>query len=311
MKDPVQELYDKMEEHGLDVARAHRRPVQRFRASEAAACVRQIWYRLSGYRPSPRTPDSQMYGTCGDVDHDVTRQILEHFGIEVGGVAHKEDGSVEELMFFTEKFVVETPTGPVEVVISGRADGEIETPRGRALFELKGKGYWPFDWLQKAFVSGFRSKDHGQMPGGHEAMLQRVKEKHKDNYWQTQVMMKLTKHTLTYVLYKDRSTGQLGVVNETTGERSGVYVEFEPELFEQILERFAFVKRKLDEGKPPAPEHSAGSKECSYCPFYYLCHGAEERRAKKKKPVIKYPGPQMEIHLEDRQEDDYEPEPDS
>jgi CRISPR/Cas system-associated exonuclease Cas4 (RecB family) len=240
-----------------------------------------------------------MYGTCGDVDHDITRQIFDHYGIKVGGIEHNEDGSVKETMFFTEEFTVESAKGPVTVTVSSRADGEIDTPRGNALLEIKGKGYWPFDWLQKAFTGGYRSAEHGQMSPGHDAMLQRVKEKHKDNYWQTQITMKLTKHKVAYLLYKDRSTGQLGVRNEETGERSGVYVEFEPELFESILQRFAYVKRKLEEGKPPAPEFSDGSKECSYCPFYYMCHGAEKRRVKGQTPAIKYPGPQMEIHLED------------
>ena len=311
IKDPAQALYAAMEEHGLDVARAHKRPVQRFRASEASSCVRQIWHRLNGDRPAPRTSDNLIYGVCGDIDHDATRQIMENFGIEVGGVIHNKDGSVEETMFFTEKFVVDTPTGPVEIVLSGRADGEIMTPLGRALLEIKGQGFYAFDWIQKAFVAGFRSGEHGQMPGGHGALLQRIKEKKRDHYWQCQVAMKLTKHERAYLLYKDRSTGQLGIHNPETGERTGVYIEFEPEVFEEILQRFAFVKCKLLEGKPPAPEHSAKSKDCSYCDFYYLCHGAQERREAKKKPAILYPGPQMEIHLEDREEGDHDPEPDA
>jgi CRISPR/Cas system-associated exonuclease Cas4 (RecB family) len=310
IKDPVQALYDNMEEHGIDIARAHRNPVQRFRASEAANCLRQTWYRLSGYRPAPRDGNGQIYGICGDIDHDVTRQLFENFGVEIGGVQYNDDGSVKEQLFFTEEFSVETPAGTIEVVLSTRADGEIDTPRGKsALLEIKGKGYWVFDWLQKAFTLGFRSAEHGQMEAGHEAMLQRVKEKDKNSYWQTQVTMKLSKKDICYLLYKDRSSGQLGVVNDETGERSGVYVEFDPELFQTILERFAFIKRKLMEGKPPAPEFSAGSKECSYCPFNYMCHGAEERRVKGLKPVVLYPGPQMEIHLEDKNDDDYQEEP--
>jgi hypothetical protein len=154
--------------------------------------------------------------------------------------------------------------------------------------------YWVYDWLNKAFVAGYN-----RIKAGHRAALARVKEKHKDNYWQCMVTMKLTHKKQCYLLYKDRSTGTLGLHNPETGERMGVYVKFDPEIYEEILQRWAYVKTCLDQKTPPAPEFSAGSKECAYCDFRYLCHDAEDRRARGKKPVIKYPGPQMEIHLED------------
>jgi hypothetical protein len=121
-KDPVQELYDKMEEHGIDLARTHRKPVQRFRASEAAACLRQIYYRLFGYRPAPRSPGTMVYGVCGDADHDITRQMFRHYDIPVHDVVFEEDGSISEKNFVILNVTVETPDGPVDIIISGRAD---------------------------------------------------------------------------------------------------------------------------------------------------------------------------------------------
>jgi CRISPR/Cas system-associated exonuclease Cas4 (RecB family) len=291
-KDPAQILYDEMYEAGMQRARDHKRPVQRFRASEAGKCMRAIWYRLSGYRPSPRDGRSQMYGICGDADHDITRQMLRHHGVEVGGVTFLDDGTVDEGAILVEEFDVETPTGEViQVAVSCRPDGFIDMPGyDNAVLEIKGTGFWPFNWLQKMFC-----KD------GQAGALERVRTKHPDNLAQTQVTMKLSKREKAYLLYKDRSSGQIGLYNEDTGERAGVYIDFDEEMWEEILQRWAFVRKSLNEGKPPAPEYSDGSQSCGWCDFYYMCHGAETRRQKGLTPVIEYDGPKIDIHLEDRE----------
>lgn len=292
--DPIAHVYQKMNEKGVEEARHHTKPPTRFRPSEAADCGRQIWFRLNGQRPAPRNASSDMYGVRGDVDHDVTRQILNHHGSTVHGVTYANgEGAGEESIIVQKNYTVESPVGPIEIMVSGRADGEIDldidpekslpTPGTRALCEIKGTGYWPYDWLNKAYELG-----------GHEAAVKRVKEKHPKWYLQCQATMALTGHTKCYLIIVDRSSGTIGLYNQNTNEREGIVLDFDKAVWEELLQKFAYIKRKLDADEMPPAEFSAKSKECSYCPFYYACHGAAERRQKGLEPVILYPGPQIE-----------------
>lgn len=287
MKDPIQKLYDQMTETQLDKARAHYKPLTRFRASESANCMRQIWHRLRGDRPAPRDAVGMMYGILGDLDHDITRDLLNQAGCTVGHVNYAGDGTggVETLQ--TQKpYVVNLNGEEVEIIVSGRADGSMNTPKGRALLEIKGTGFWPYKYLNEAY-----EKD------GQAGALKRVKEKHPTWYAQIQTSMAIFGYDLCYLIVKDRSTGTIGQVNRDTGVREGIYVPFDPEFFRQTLQRFAFVKTKLrGEQQGPKPEFAPKSKECSYCDFRWRCHGAAERRSKGLEPVYLYPGPQDAEH---------------
>jgi CRISPR/Cas system-associated exonuclease Cas4 (RecB family) len=288
MKDPVQALYDSLNNDGVEEVRAHSPPPRRFRASEASKCVREIYHRLNGDRPAPRDAQGFIYGINGDADHDITRQLLTHHGIPVGGVTFEPDGSVKEHMFYRETIPVLQQGRQIPVELTCRADGEIDTPRGNAVLEIKGMGHYPYKWLNKAFEDG-----------GHDAAAAYVREKNKSYVYQCMVTMYLTGHKLCYLLVKDRGTGTLGLHNADTGERSGIYIEFDEELFDEILNRFAYVKRKLEDGEPPQPEYASGSRDCGWCPFNYLCHGATERRARGVEPAVLYPGPQFEEYHEE------------
>jgi CRISPR/Cas system-associated exonuclease Cas4 (RecB family) len=287
MKDPVQVVYEQLREDGIHEVRQHTAPPKRFRASEAANCVRQTWYRLNGDRPAPRDAVGYIYGINGDVDHDVTRQLFNHHGQAIGGVTFDKDGEATEHMWGRKEYNIEQAGRNVKFTLTCRADGSIETPRGDSLLEIKGMGHWPYEWLNKAFVSG-----------GHAEALDRVKKKHSKYLYQVHVTMALTGYRQCYLLVKDRGTGTLGLHNPDTGERSGIYIEFDDELWETMLQRFAYIQRKLDEGKPPPPEFAAGSNDCKYCPFNYLCHEANERRARGIEPAVLYPGPQFEEHVD-------------
>ena len=292
-EDPVKLLYERMAEAGIQKARDHRRPVQRFRASEAGDCLRRVYYRLSGCRPAPLTPRSMFYMDGGNVDHDLTRRILQHYDIPVGGVTFNEDGTVDEGDIIVAEYDVMLPSEDVvHLTVSCRPDGFIAIPGDDdAVLEIKGIGFWQFSWLQKTYCKG-----------GPEAVLERIREKHKSHLWQTMVTMELTRRDNAYLLYKDRASEQLGLYNDETEERAGVCVPFDSEIWAEILQRWAFVRQCIDssENEPPAPEYSDGSGYCNNCDFHYMCHGAEERRQQGKTPVIKYPGPQIDIHLEDR-----------
>lgn len=290
MKDPVQALYDAMDAEGLEEARNHEAPPRRFRASEASNCVRQIYHRLNGDRPAPRAAKSKMYGVCGDVDHDMSRALFIQHGVPVGGIDFKEDGEQVELLWYREQIEWNDQT----FEITARCDGLMpETPHGPALLEIKGMSGFAYDWLNKAFI-----KD------GHAGALERIKKKHQSYYDQCHVSMALSGHKLCYLLPKDRSSGTLGLHNPDTNERSGIYIEFDPEHYKKILDRFAYVTRKLGEGKPPMPEKTPGSRECGWCEFRYRCHDALERKAQGLEPHVVYPGPQVAEQVGEAQHGD-------
>ena len=282
-KDPVQHLYDLMTEQKLNEARSFSPPPVRFRPSESANCMRQIWYRLKGTRPKPRDAVGAMYGIMGDLDHDITRDLLNQAGVEVGHVKYAGDGTPGvETLAGRKDFTVDLNGKEVEVTLSGRADGSLNTPQGRALLEVKGMGAWAYKWMNQAFIDG-----------GHKGVLEYIKEKKPEYYAQIQVSMGIFGYDLGYLLVKDRATGTLGFHNPETGERTGVYIPFDPAYFHERLQRFAFIKSRLGAEEGPKPEFAAKSKQCSYCDFRWMCHGADERRKKGLEPVYLYPGPQM------------------
>jgi CRISPR/Cas system-associated exonuclease Cas4 (RecB family) len=276
MVDPIQQLYDSMDAAGWEEARHHRAPPRRFRASESSNCVRRVWHRHHGDRPAPRKAQSMMYGVCGDADHDITRQLLKHYGVPVMGVVFEKDGEVTEQLLVRKEFTRTNAQGQdVTVTLTARADGVIDTPRGRCVLEVKGMGYWPYDWLNKAFVAGGEAGAH-----------KRLRDKHGAYYDQCQVTMALTGYKQAYLLPKDRATGTLGLHNAETGERAGLYIEFNEADFEAILQRFVFIASKVDE--PPLPERPSGSYECNFCEYRYRCHD------RFSTGEITYPGPQVE-----------------
>lgn len=285
-KDPIQHLYDMMTENQIDKVRTHYKPSARFRASESADCMRKIWHRLRGDKPAPRSAEGMMYGIIGDIDHDITRDLLNQSGCTVGHVEYDGDGAPgRETLQGRRIYTVDLNGKDIEVEVSARADGSLNTPKGRALLEIKGISAWAYDWMNKAFING-----------GHQGVVDYIKEKRPGWYSQMQVSMALFGYDICYLIVKDRSSGTLGFRNPETGERSGAYFQFDPDFFRQTLQRFAFVKSKLgapdDQG--PRPEFAAKSKECGFCDWRWRCHGADERRKKGLEPVYLYPGPQQQ-----------------
>lgn len=290
MKDPAQALYDVMDEKGLEAARNHSAPPRRFRASEASNCVRQIYHRLNGDRPAPRNGKSNMYGVCGDVDHDLTRALMVEHDVPVGGIDFKDDGSQEELLFYRKTYTHAGATFEV----TARCDGTVpNTPHGPCLLEIKGMSGFAYDWLNKAFI-----KD------GHAGALERVKKKHQSYYDQCHVSMALAGYERCYLLVKDRSSGTIGLHNPDTNERSGIYIDFDPVHFVKILDRFAYISRKLEDGAPPMPEKTPGSRECGWCEFRYRCHDALERKNQGLEPHVVYPGPIVAEQVGEAQDGD-------
>ena len=291
--DPCQAVYNDLDAQGLEEVRSHKRPVQRIRASEVANCARQIYYRLQGLRPAPRDGRSNMYGICGDNDHDLTRALLVNVGVEIEGVTFEEDGQ-QESKTRVETFKTTGPDGePIDVIFSSRADGVLpKTPRGRCLLEIKGMGNWAYKYLLEAFIKG-----------GHDGALQRVFKKHKKYEWQQEVTMRLYGESQSYLLVKERDSGTLGLVDVDTGVRTGIYMDSTEERWSEILKHAAYVMHCMAKEEPPVKEYSAGSMECKFCPFKYACHDKDDRIAKKaagkikeSEPDVQYPGPGIDIH---------------
>jgi hypothetical protein len=219
-----------------------------------------------------------MYGMLGDIDHDVTRALFMKHGIEIGEIDFQEDGTQVELLSIRKEYTHQDQV----FVITCRADGKIDD----ALLEIKGTGAFPYDWLKKTYLQ------HGM-----KGVLTRIKEKHPKWYYQMQVSMLLTDTKRCYLVVKDRATGTLGLEGPD-GSRTGIWIDFDPDVVERILNRFAAIKRGLDANTPPLPEYTAGSRDCGFCDFRYRCHDADDRKAKGLEPAILYPGPQFEENHE-------------
>lgn len=287
--DPIKKLYERLQQNCVDKVYQYYKPTRNFRCSESSNCVRQLWYRLSGYRPAPRTPVGEVYGICGDLDHDLTRQLFEFSEVPIHMVQTLESGEQVEGLLLDQTFPVEHNGETYYVRIRGRSDGEIDTDKGRNLLEIKGTGFWPYKYLQQAYDKS-----------GVKGVIDRIRgtetepAKHLQWYAQCQISMGLTGHKYTYLVVKDRSTGTLGFYkDDDNGDpdeatRTGVHLPFNQEFFDMTMQRFAYVVRKLEEGVPPAPEFTAGSKNCNQCDFFYRCHGAKDGK-------VVYPGPQLDM----------------
>ena len=301
--DPVNRMYDRMAEEMLE--RTLRTSSRYFRASEAGDCKRKLWYRISGYRPAPNDGWLKHLGIQGDVDHDVVRDMLLHYGAELEGLkfAREEDGSVsvEELEKVRETFDVDG----TDVTIACRSDGSIHIRElldevfpdhgtdGLALLEVKGMDGFSWRWANKAFAAD-----------GMDGVKEYIEEK-KPYVWQMNTTMKLVGRPYAYLMVKDRSLSQSGFHNESNGERIGGGVwKFDPNLWKRTLNRMAIVRRAVDSGEPPRPDHAEGSKACKQCAWSYLCHGAEGRRRMGLEPAIVYPVPgEEDFHVEPVQSD--------
>lgn len=283
--DPIAHMYAQMERENFDAVRGFKASPPRFRASEVADCPRKIYHRMSGARPAPDPVSSNIYGYCGNVDHDIARQMFDHYGIKVEGIEHLADGGVEETQSLAQVFTVTRPDGKVvDVGFSARLDGIIETDRGRCVLEIKGVGFNSFKWLNVEWGKG-----------GEEAVVARVKEKHAYWYKQCQVSMKLSGLKTTYLVVKDRSSGNLGFFDPKRGH-GGVHIDFDEACWVEIMLTAAMIKLAVDAGEPPKSRRADGSMDCSWCGFRYLCHDMERRMRDGKEPAVLYPGPQIDGH---------------
>ena len=310
--DPIVRMYLKRDEQWRENARNHKKPPARFRASELTDCKRTIFYRHSGFLPKPRYGFNDDWGIDGDVHHDIVRQQLLNWGVRLAGITQAEDGSTDEFQFVTHDFIVEGRT----ITVSTRQDGWIyHEDHGWMLLEIKSVGHWPLTYMVKAYEHGWTDENGKKYPPGEDAAFAYIAEKKPEYVAQILAGLAIArargpeklpfdtseKYTLdkAYLLVKDRSNCHIGYHPETMPILGGIIINFDQEKLDKVLRRCYVTKGKVADGTPPMPEYPAGSKQCHYCDYKYLCHGADKRRKQGLEPAIVYPDPAITLEFID------------
>ena len=278
--DPFQALYEALAaEAWADVMKKphdkekwlyDKRPPVRFRASEAGNCARRIYYRLIGAVPTPDPADLKLKQFEGNLQQDVVRSLFKEHNIPIEGIVFGEDGTQEETLAAQKEFEVDMGDGTTSTVtVSARADGRFPNLEGgSAIFEFKTIDHFKNYWLQKTYDGHFGTK-------GNDAVLERIETKHGYYDGQMQITMAIFGDDQTYFGAKNRSAVAYGL-ETPDGLRTGVFVPRDEGKIKTILRTFAGIKEAVETGKPP-PAKLDGSMECSFCPFYYQCHGKMKR----------------------------------
>lgn len=286
--DPVKQLYADRQVQCLKDIKEYKAPRQNFRASELEQCRLRVWYRLSGYIPAARTPRGDDYGHDGDMHHDQVRNQMRAAGMKLGGLTFNKDKTVTE----NDSYVLEIKHKGQAFKISMRLDGTITLGTMKHTLEIKSLGFWKYKpfrevWTQTesmAAVTGYMMSNR------------------RDIVYQVHANMMATKLKRAYVLLKDRSDCALGLHSDKKPEvvLGGVIVEFDPVIWDEILNRMAYITKKLQAKEAPEPDHQIEVNECkTYCGYYHMCHGANKRRKRGLEPVYLHPQLGTKLHVEE------------
>ena len=243
--------------HDKTTWRYKKRPPLRFRASEAGACGRRIWYRLMGYVPTPDSPDLMMKQLWGNLAQDVVRGLFHKHGIKIGGVEFQSDGTQKETLDARHDFDVDGTA----VKVAARADGDFDAD---TLFEFKTLNERKHYWMKQAFAGHWDK--YGK---GNDAAVAYIKNRYAWYYDQVQV---------TSAIF-GKSQTLFGFMNRDSVQYDHYMIAADPEKLREVLLNFAVVQRGVQTETPPPPILS-GSMECTWCPFHYQCHGKTERGGK-------------------------------
>jgi len=208
----------------------------------------------------------------GDAAHDVVRQLLDQAGVELRAITFKDSGEVEEegmrKLYHYKGYDYE---------VSGRCDAEIATPHGWAVLEVKSIWHYGWEYFQKAW-----GKDGGA------GVVRRIAEKYPSWWYQAHFMMDMRKLPKWYLILKDRNFGRVGFGPEGVPP-GGAYIDFNPKILDEALDRLFTIERALETGEPPQHGYLAGSWQCNTCKWGYRCREAESREQRGLEPFMKYP----------------------
>lgn len=265
IQDPITKVYEYLRECAWNEVRNWVPPHHHYWASEAGGCLRRVYYRLSGVRPAPETPDSMLLSMDGDVHHDVIRQLFEKAGVE--------QRAIEEDIRKTYHYK------GYDLEVSGRADGEISTPLGWSIEEIKTKGMG-FKYYRAAYA-----KD------GFAGVLERMRKKDRTWEYQAQFMMDMRELDTWCLVLKDRDFGPMGFLAPGGEIPVCGYLDRDPAILDAALDRLVVVEKAIESGEPPIHGHIPSAWQCEICRWRYTCHDAEQRAEQGLEPHIVYPGP--------------------
>ncbi len=271
--DPITKVYSGLASEAESVVREYRRPARRFRASETSDCRRKVWYRLAGFIPEPTPPWLGLVSDSGQFHHDYARHVGNHYGMGLTGFT-EEDGKQTEDPYVVRTFEHDGRTFSVSARRDAGIDLGLDTP---AVVEIKSMSQFDFQNLQSAFSTG-----------GEEKVLERVLAEHPNYAWQGNTTAMVMEWRYVYLWLVGRSGNNLGLHSGYGGKAhewrpladrhvGGVVWEVEEQDRGNILQKLADVDRALEEGSPPAPDYTDGSRACNQCPFWYACHGKRKR----------------------------------
>jgi len=285
--DPIRDAYRSQTELNLERLKRTKVPPKRFTASEIGYCKRRIWYRRMGYIPSIFTARGSDYGRDGEAHHDITRTFM----ADIGGAKIEAVERDKNDMLSIETFQKDVPVKHknMSFTLHARVDGIVKLGRTKHVLEIKSignKDYWAYNnvWSQTLSV---------------DDVVSYMYEHNMNFVYQAHVGMYATKLKNAMIVLKGRDCCATGLHSQRDPEQilGHVPIPWSGTVWQQVLNRCAVVHRGLMSNTPPRAEFLQSSKECSYCPFFHLCHGAE--KAKKKGQPVRHPQLGDILHAED------------
>jgi len=285
--DPIQRIYERRRLENIKALSSYKAPRPNFRASEVRTCVRQVYFRLAGYIPKASDPRLDDYGVDGDYNHDMVRDFLVRYGVKIMGVRFEKDGTQTETM----NKVVEYVFNGIKFKVAARLDGVIRIGGVKHILEIKSKGFWKLKPFLEAFSGG----------GGEIAVRGALQREAPEHQAQLNLCMDMFGIHQGYLVFKDRSECAIGLHERNHADRvlGGVVYDFDAKLHTTTLRRFSNIQRALELTAAPEPEYLDGSKPCTLCDFYHMCHGADRRRAQGKEPHAWHPQLGDVLHVEE------------
>lgn len=290
--DPIKKIYLGIQKEKLAAILKTKVPVQNIRASELSKCKLMTYFRLMGFIPAVSTDGMTAarlsdYGYDGDVLHDSTRKWMMDHGLKVGGIKFDAQGRQVETSF--HKLTI-THNGET-FNISMRLDGTIKIDRFKHALEIKTLGWGKFRMIREVW----------QKTNSDAAVAAWIAENRKDFLFQTHACMKGENVNRAYLLLKDRSESAHGLHSFLDPEAimGGPIIHFKDSIWTQVLNRCAVVRKAVRTATPPRQEFNAGSKDCKYCDFFHLCHGADRRAKLDLTPFQLHPQLGTRLHAED------------
>lgn len=278
MADPVAKIYAQRQKNIMKSLRHYTAPKRKhFRASGLSTCKTALYFQQAGYIPAAEDVSMSGYGPDGDMHHDQVRRDLVEAGVKVSGVRFDANGRVTE----TESHVIDVTYRDQKFTISMRLDGFIHISQRKHVLEIKSLGFWKYKPIAEVWE---KSKSEA-------AVLGWIIANRKDFLYQTHACMLGAKTYRAYLLFKDRDSCKMGLhAGDTTNHIiGGPIVMFDPGVWDSVCARLATVCQALDTGTPPPPEFIPSSRECGYCKYKHLCHGAANRERQGLTPAQFHP----------------------